>query len=97
MRTDLGAEAGFPEGKPTCVTVGARTIAVFKVSGKTYALDNTRTHLGGPLCKGLSEIFARTNAKWGTEMTYCIYPSKERTRDMILNVRGSPMAPAEID
>ena len=48
-------------------------------------------------CKGLSEIFARTNAKWGTEMTYCIYPSKERTRDMILNVRGSPMAPAEID
>lgn len=48
-------------------------------------------------CKGLSEIFARTNAKWGTEMTYCIYPSKERARDMILNVRGSPMAPAEID
>src|SRR5207249_10424759 len=52
MRTDLGAEAGFPEGKPTCVTMGARTIAVFKVSGKTYALDNTCTHLGGPLCKG---------------------------------------------
>jgi len=26
-----------------------------------------------------------------------VYPSKERARDMILNVRGSPMAPAEID
>src|SRR5205823_14786062 len=57
MRTDLGAEAGFPEGKPTCVTVGARTIAVFKVSGKTYELDNTCTHLGGPLCKGRLDGF----------------------------------------
>src|SRR5437773_840952 len=57
MRTDLGAEAGFPEGKPTCVTVGSRTIAVFRVSGKTYALDNTCTHLGGPLCKGRLDGF----------------------------------------
>jgi len=47
--------------------------------------------------KALSEIFARINAEWGTEMTFCIYPSKEKHRDMILNVRGSPMAPAEID
>ncbi|TLZ89079.1 MAG: hypothetical protein E6K04_08575 [Methanobacteriota archaeon] len=47
--------------------------------------------------EGLSEIFRRTNARWGTHMTFCIYPSKEKARDMILNVRGSPMAPAEID
>ena len=47
--------------------------------------------------RGLSEIFARMNGKWGTDMTYCIYPSREKGRDMILNVRGSPMAPAEID
>lgn len=47
--------------------------------------------------KGLSEIFARMNKKWGTKMTFCIYPSKEKPRDMILNVRGSPRAPAEID
>jgi hypothetical protein len=47
--------------------------------------------------KGLSEIFARINGKWSTEMTFCIYPSKEKARDMILNVRGSPLAPAEID
>ncbi len=46
---------------------------------------------------GLSEIFRRINAKWGTQMTFCVYPSKEKARDMILNVRGSPMAPAEID
>jgi len=47
--------------------------------------------------KGLSQIFDRINREWGTQMTYCIYPSKERARDMILNVRGSPKAPSEID
>ncbi len=45
--------------------------------------------------KGLSEIFARVNNKWGTRMTFCVYPSKEKARDMILNVRGSPKAPME--
>jgi hypothetical protein len=45
----------------------------------------------------LSQFFEGINRKWGTEMTYCVYPSKERNREMILNVRGSPMAPSEID
>src|SRR2546430_15873494 len=77
MRTDLGAEAGFPEGKPTCVTVGARTIAVFKVSGKTYALDNTCTHLGGPLCKGRLDGFARPRPWAGTPLAM---PSRDSLR-----------------
>lgn len=47
--------------------------------------------------KGLSNLFTRINGKRGTEMTFCVYPSKEKARDMILNVRGSPLAPAEID
>ena len=47
--------------------------------------------------RGLSQAFAQLNAAWGTEMTFCVYPSKERNREMILNVRGSPMAPSEID
>ncbi len=47
--------------------------------------------------EGLSKIFRKTNSKWGTKMTFCIYPSQEKARDMILNVRGSPMAPSEID
>ena len=47
--------------------------------------------------QGLSTVFRRLNGKWGTEMTFCLYPSKERNREMILNVRGSPLAPAEID
>src|SRR5438874_12766267 len=66
MRTDLGAEAGFPEGKPTCVTVGARTITVFKVPGKTYALDNTCTHLSGPLCKRGLDGFVVQNSWHGS-------------------------------
>lgn len=45
----------------------------------------------------LSELFQRINSERGTNMTFCIYPSKEKARDMILNVRGSPLAPAEVD
>ncbi len=47
--------------------------------------------------QGLSGVFQRINQEWGTRMTFCIYPSKEKARDIILNVRGSPRAPAEID
>ena len=45
----------------------------------------------------LAGIFERLNRKWGTSMTFCVYPSKEAPREMILNVRGSPLAPAETD
>lgn len=45
----------------------------------------------------LSECFERVNQKWKTEMTFCVYPSEERNREMILNVRGSPLAPSEVD
>ena len=38
--------------------------------------------------KGLSEIFRSVNERWKTRMTYCIYPSRETAREMILNVRG---------
>ncbi len=46
--------------------------------------------------RGLSEIFEKINKKWGTKITYCIYPSKEGDRNIIMNVR-SPKAPFEID
>ncbi len=45
----------------------------------------------------LSASFARMNKTWGSQMTFCIYPSKDGGREMILNVRGSPKAPSEID
>ncbi len=46
---------------------------------------------------GLSEVFHRFNETWGTRMTFCFYPSKETAREIILNVRGSPRAPSEVD
>jgi nitrite reductase/ring-hydroxylating ferredoxin subunit len=57
MRTDLGAVEAVAEGGPTCVTVGAQTFALFKVSGTIYCLDNRCTHVGGPLCKGRLDGF----------------------------------------
>lgn len=45
----------------------------------------------------LAEVFRTLNERWGTQMTFCLYPSKEKARDMILNIRGSPLAPGEID
>jgi len=62
-----------------------------------YDLNLGVVHVTEQDVKGLSEIFRTLNSKWGTEMTYCIYPSKEANRELILNVRGSPLAPAEID
>ena len=47
--------------------------------------------------KGLSEIFREVNERWKTRMTYCFYPSRETAREIILNVRGSPRAPSEVD
>jgi hypothetical protein len=47
--------------------------------------------------RALAEVFRSLNEKWGTQMTFCLYPSKEKPRDMILNIRGSPLAPSEID
>ncbi len=45
---------------------------------------------------GLSRIFQKINKKWGTKMTFCIYPSKKKFRDIIINIRGSPKAPSEL-
>lgn len=45
---------------------------------------------------GLDKIFKAINRKYGTNMMFCIYPAKGR-RSIIMNVRGSPKAPSEID
>ena len=34
------------------VEVGGREIALFNVDGDFHAIDNTCTHVGGPLCEG---------------------------------------------
>lgn len=44
----------------------------------------------------LSAIFGKINKKWGTQMTFCIYPSRKKFREIVINIRGSPKAPSEI-
>ncbi|TLZ82886.1 MAG: non-heme iron oxygenase ferredoxin subunit [Methanobacteriota archaeon] len=52
MRVGLAAEEDIPQEGTRCVEVGGRRFALFKVNGQVYCLDNTCTHLGGPLCEG---------------------------------------------
>ncbi len=52
MRVELGAEAEVREGGAKCVMANRVPYALFKVNGKVYCLDNTCTHVGGPLCQG---------------------------------------------
>jgi len=37
------------------VEVEGKTIALFNLGGEFYAIDNTCTHRGGPLCEGTIE------------------------------------------
>ena len=39
-------------GQAKLVEVGGREIALFNVGGDFHAIDNTCTHVGGPLCEG---------------------------------------------
>ncbi len=52
MPVEVGLEADVAEGKARCVTANGRPLALFKVAGRIYALENRCTHLGGPLCQG---------------------------------------------
>lgn len=45
--------ADVPEGTGITVNVNGTDVAVFNVSGKFYALDNTCLHRGGPLGEGI--------------------------------------------
>ena len=39
-------------GQAKLVEVGGNEIALFNVGGSFHAIDNTCTHIGGPLCEG---------------------------------------------
>jgi nitrite reductase/ring-hydroxylating ferredoxin subunit len=41
-----------PAGRAKLVEVSGREIALFNVGGSYHAIDNTCTHVGGPLCEG---------------------------------------------
>jgi len=38
-----------------CATAGGKTIGVFFVDGKFFAIDSKCTHIGGPLCESRAE------------------------------------------
>jgi len=42
----------LPPGKAAAFDVEGKRIAIFNVDGSYYALDDTCTHDGGPLCEG---------------------------------------------
>lgn len=50
-------------GQAKCVAVNEREIALFNVVGSFYAIDNTCTHVGGPLSEGELDG-ARVTCPW---------------------------------
>ena len=44
--------SSVPEGSGTVLELEGKTIALFQVNGKFYAIDNTCKHRGGPLGEG---------------------------------------------
>ena len=50
-------------GQAKCVEVNDKEIALFNIGGSFYAIDNTCTHVGGPLSEGELEG-ARVTCPW---------------------------------
>ena len=42
----------IPDGQAKLIEVNGNEIAIFNVQGSFHAIDNTCTHVGGPLCEG---------------------------------------------
>ncbi len=49
---DVARAVDLPPGSAISVEVDGRTIAVFNVDGRLYAIDGACTHRGGPLAEG---------------------------------------------
>ena len=41
-----------PPGRAKLIEVGGNEIALFNIGGSYHAIDNSCTHVGGPLCEG---------------------------------------------
>jgi nitrite reductase (NADH) small subunit len=51
-KTKVAEVADVPDGQGRVVDVAGRTLAIFNVGGRFYAIDNTCPHRGGPLGEG---------------------------------------------
>lgn len=52
QRVTVGKAADVPEGGNVVVTVGKKDVAVFRVDGKFYAIDDQCPHMGASLSGG---------------------------------------------
>lgn len=52
MNTRLAKVSDIKPGAAKAVEIGAKSVAVFNVDGKFYAVDSTCPHKGGPLADG---------------------------------------------
>lgn len=52
MKVAVARVADFPPGERRIVRIGRRSIGVFRVGDRFYALNNHCPHQGGPLCLG---------------------------------------------
>jgi nitrite reductase (NADH) small subunit len=52
VRARVGTVGELPAGESRVVEAAGRSVAVFNVDGKYYAIDNACPHRGGPLSEG---------------------------------------------
>ncbi|MHB1284946.1 MAG: Rieske (2Fe-2S) protein [Leptospirales bacterium] len=74
----LDLPAILSEQSGSSVTVGGKTVALFKVDGKVHAIDNTCPHRGGPLSDGPMEgtVVRCPLHMWSFDVTTGTSPSR---------------------
>ncbi|MHB1847011.1 MAG: nitrite reductase small subunit NirD [Deltaproteobacteria bacterium] len=74
--------AELVEGKGRCVTVGGRDVALFRVEGRLFAIDNGCPHRGGPLSEGDVSgclVYCPLHA-WSFDLATGVSPGNPRAR-----------------
>lgn len=70
----------------------------FKIVSKSkyeFDLNAGEIHYTEQDFKGLSVLVDKLNKRWGTKITYCLFPSKKHPKNILINVR-SPKAPTTL-
>jgi 3-phenylpropionate/trans-cinnamate dioxygenase ferredoxin subunit len=67
-RYNVGRATDLRDGERRLVEIGGRSIGVFNVGGRFFALRNRCPHQGGPLCRG--RLFGRLDSSRPGEYTY---------------------------
>jgi nitrite reductase/ring-hydroxylating ferredoxin subunit len=105
----VAARADVPAGAGAVAEVGGRSIAVFNVDGRYYAIDNLCPHRGGPLGEGDLEgaVVACPWHAWRWDVTtganvnnpavkVACFPVVEEAGDLFVEVHGNdPAGPAK--